>query len=31
MESQVHFDHENFFRIKIIAFPEGNENFNMRV
>ena len=27
MESQVHFDHENFFHIKIRAFPEGNEKF----
>ena len=27
MESQVHFDHENFFHIKITAFPEGNEKF----
>ena len=31
MESQVHFDLENFFHIKIKTFPEGNENFNMRV
>ena len=27
MESQVHFDHENFFHIKITAFPEGIEKF----
>ena len=25
MESQVHFDLENFFHIKILTFPEGNE------
>ena len=27
MESQVHFDLENFFHIKIKTFPEGNEKF----
>ena len=25
MESQVHFDLENFFRIKILTSPEGDE------
>ena len=31
MESQVHFDLENFFRIKIINVSEETSNFNMRV
>ena len=31
MVSQVHFDLENFFRIKIINVSEETSNFNMRV
>ena len=31
MESQVHFDLENFFRIKILNVSEETSNFNMRV
>ena len=31
MESQVQFDHENFFRIKILNVSEETLNFNMRV
>ena len=31
MESQVHFDLENFFRIKIMNVSEEMKNFNMRV
>ena len=31
MESQVHFDLENFFHIKITNVSEETLNFNMRV
>ena len=31
MESQVHFDLENFFHIKILNVSEETPNFNMRV